>query len=74
MVILQQVLNFESVALDYFCSNMVFNPCWLSGNSLWLENVYFCDVISSLINIISYRFSEHMPIVILIFLKHRKII
>ena len=50
MVILQQVLNFESVALDYFCSNMMFNPCWLSGNILWLENVYFCDVISSLIN------------------------
>jgi hypothetical protein len=28
MVILQQVLSFESAALDYFCSNMVLNPGW----------------------------------------------
>lgn len=37
MVILQQVLNFESVSLDYFCSNMVFSPCWASGIILWLS-------------------------------------
>lgn len=37
MVILQQVLNFESVSLDYFCSNMVFGPCWVSGIILWLD-------------------------------------
>lgn len=37
MVILQQVLNFESVSLDYFCSNMVFDPCWVSGIILWLD-------------------------------------
>lgn len=37
MVILQQVLNFESVSLDYFCSNMVFRPCWVSGIILWLD-------------------------------------
>lgn len=37
MVILQQVLNFESESLDYFCSNMVFGPCWVSGIILWLD-------------------------------------
>lgn len=37
MVILQQVLNFESVSLDYFCSNIVFGPCWVSGIILWLD-------------------------------------
>lgn len=37
MVILQQVLNFESVSLDYFCSNMVFDPCWVSGIILRLD-------------------------------------
>lgn len=43
MVILQQVLNFESVSLDYFCSNMVFGPCWVSGIILWLDkNIALC--------------------------------
>lgn len=40
MVILQQVLNFESLSLDYFCSNMVFGPCWVSGIILWLDNLF----------------------------------